>query len=265
MSAALAIGSPRATGTTRSSCSGRGHSGWFDLRDMPDKVGLPASLAGQRCLDVGTFDGFWAFAMERRGAAEVVAADVPDPAEWDWPVDAPPAAIAELRARHEAAAGFPIAREALGSREGADRAQRLRARPRGRRALRPRLRRLAAAAPARPGRRTGARARRVPRGASIVDAIDLPLSLVLPRRPSATVDGLGRPWWWRPNRAGLVRMVEAAGFTLEARARTVLMPPGAGQPKATGRAALTHLRSRVGRELLFSGDVGAPHAAIHAR
>ena len=57
--------------------------GWFDLRDMPDKVGLPASLAAQRCLDVGTFDGFWAFAMERRGAAEVVAADVPDPAEWD--------------------------------------------------------------------------------------------------------------------------------------------------------------------------------------
>ena len=36
------------------------------------------------------------------------------------------------------------------------------------------------------------------------------------------------------------------------------MPPGAGQPKATGRAALTHLRSRVGRELLFSGHVGAP-------
>jgi hypothetical protein len=99
----------------------------------------------------------------------------------------------------------------------------------------------------------------------VVDAIDLPLSLALPRRPSATVDGLGRPWWWRPNRAGLVRMVEAAGFTLEARPRTVLMPPGVGQPKATGRAALTHLRSRVGRELLFSGHVGAPHAAIHAR
>lgn len=39
----------------------------------------PASLAGLRCLDVGTMDGFWAFEMERRGAAEVVAIDLPDP------------------------------------------------------------------------------------------------------------------------------------------------------------------------------------------
>ena len=38
------------------------------------------------------------------------------PGQWDWPVDAPPAAIAELRARHEGGTGFPIAREALGSR-----------------------------------------------------------------------------------------------------------------------------------------------------
>jgi len=239
--------------------------GWFDLRDMPDKVGLPASLGGQRCLDVGTFDGFWAFAMERRGAAEVVATDVPDPAEWDWPVDAPAAAIAELRARHEGGTGFPIAREALASR-----VERI-------------GRSIYALDPEVDGRfdlvyvgslllhlrdPVGAleRVRAVCRGqVLVVDAIDLPLSLALPRRPSATVDGLGRPWWWRPNRAGLVRMVEAAGFTLEARPRTVLMPPGTGQPKATGRAAVTHLRSRVGRELLFSGYVGAPHAAIHAR
>jgi tRNA (mo5U34)-methyltransferase len=30
-----------------------------------------------RCLDVGTADGFWAFELERRGAAEVVALDRP--------------------------------------------------------------------------------------------------------------------------------------------------------------------------------------------
>ena len=65
--------------------------------------------------------------------------------------------------------------------------------------------------------------------------------------------------------AGLVRMVEAAGFELEAGRARCSMPPGAGQPKATGRAALTHLRSRVGRDSLSPGDVGAPHAAIHAR
>jgi tRNA (mo5U34)-methyltransferase len=32
-----------------------------------------------RCLDVGTMDGFWAFEMERRGAAQVVALDLFDP------------------------------------------------------------------------------------------------------------------------------------------------------------------------------------------
>jgi tRNA (mo5U34)-methyltransferase len=46
---------------------------------------LPASLAGMRCLDVGTLDGFWAFEMERRGAAEVIATDVGAVDELDWP------------------------------------------------------------------------------------------------------------------------------------------------------------------------------------
>ena len=63
------------------------------------------------------------------------------------------------RGRH----GLPDRARGAGLTGGADRAQHLRARPRGRRAVRPRLRRLAAAAPARPRRRTGARARRVPR------------------------------------------------------------------------------------------------------
>jgi tRNA (mo5U34)-methyltransferase len=36
-------------------------------------------LAGKRCLDVGTMDGFWAFELERRGAGEVLAIDLPDP------------------------------------------------------------------------------------------------------------------------------------------------------------------------------------------
>jgi tRNA (mo5U34)-methyltransferase len=34
---------------------------------------------------VGTMDGFWAFELERRGAAEVVAADVADVDDLDWP------------------------------------------------------------------------------------------------------------------------------------------------------------------------------------
>jgi hypothetical protein len=81
----------------------------------------------------------------------------------------------------------------------------------------------------------------------------------------ASLDGIGRPWWWRPNRAGLVRMVEAAGFTLIAPPTTVLMPPGAGHPKPSGRDTLGLLRSRAGRELVFAGRVGGPHLAVHAQ
>jgi tRNA (mo5U34)-methyltransferase len=59
--------------------------GMFDHRSAVDKYMLPADLTGLRCLDVGTMDGFWAFEMERRGAAEVVAADLPDVDDLDWP------------------------------------------------------------------------------------------------------------------------------------------------------------------------------------
>src|SRR5205823_4074670 len=93
-----------------------------------------------------------------------------------------------------------------------------------------------------------ARVRSVCRGRFLLlDAIDLPLSLVLPRRPVATLDGVGRPWWWRPNQAALRRMVEAAGFELVAPPRRVYLPPGDGYP----RPALTPatLRSQTGREM----------------
>ncbi len=42
--------------------------GMFDLRPYVERYGLPASMEGMRVLDVGTFEGFWAFEMERRGA-----------------------------------------------------------------------------------------------------------------------------------------------------------------------------------------------------
>ncbi len=58
--------------------------GMFDLRRLVDRYGLPDDLTGRRVLDVGTFDGFWAFEMERRGA-QVVALDVDRIQELDWP------------------------------------------------------------------------------------------------------------------------------------------------------------------------------------
>jgi tRNA (mo5U34)-methyltransferase len=59
--------------------------GMFDHRDAVDRYLIPKNLAGKRCLDVGTMDGFWAFEMERRGADEVVAVDLEDPEKLDWP------------------------------------------------------------------------------------------------------------------------------------------------------------------------------------
>jgi tRNA (mo5U34)-methyltransferase len=59
--------------------------GIFDHRPVVRRYLLPTDLSGMRCLDVGTMDGFWAFEMERRGAAEVVAADVAYVDDLDWP------------------------------------------------------------------------------------------------------------------------------------------------------------------------------------
>jgi tRNA (mo5U34)-methyltransferase len=63
--------------------------GWFDLRHVVDLLPWP-DVRGKRCLDIGTFDGFFAFELERRGAAEVVGIDVDDHRQLDWPADARP-------------------------------------------------------------------------------------------------------------------------------------------------------------------------------
>lgn len=49
---------------------------WWDFRPLAPELPWP-DVTGKRCLDVGTADGFWAFELERRGAAEVVAIDRP--------------------------------------------------------------------------------------------------------------------------------------------------------------------------------------------
>jgi tRNA (mo5U34)-methyltransferase len=59
--------------------------GFIDNRDTAHLFGLPADLSGKRCLDIGTYDGFWSFEMERRGASEVIGIDVDSPADHDIP------------------------------------------------------------------------------------------------------------------------------------------------------------------------------------
>jgi tRNA (mo5U34)-methyltransferase len=60
-------------------------NGAFDLRPYLPLYKLPESLAGQRVLDVASFDGFWAFEFERRGAQEVVAMDIENFGSVDYP------------------------------------------------------------------------------------------------------------------------------------------------------------------------------------
>lgn len=56
----------------------------YDLRGVVDQYGIPDNLEGMEVLDVGTGDGFFAFEMERRGAARVVAVDLARLGDCDW-------------------------------------------------------------------------------------------------------------------------------------------------------------------------------------
>src|SRR3954469_8882352 len=89
--------------------------GWHDTRPIVGEVPFPDSLQGKRCLDVGTFDGYWAFEMERRGAEEVVAIDVLDPQKWDWPVGSAESTVVEMGEHKAEGRGFEVAKRELGS------------------------------------------------------------------------------------------------------------------------------------------------------
>jgi tRNA (mo5U34)-methyltransferase len=237
--------------------------GWFDLRELAPQVPLPTSLEGKRCLDVGTFDGFWAFLMESRGASEVVAVDVLDPLHWDWPAQATQETIAAVGTRKGRGEGFEIAREALGSSVQRHELSiyELDAETLGEfdviyvGSLMLHLRDPIGGL---------MKARSLCRELLVnVDAIDLARTILMPRTPSATLEGLGRPWWWKPNQAGLVRMVEAAGFELTCKPKRVTMPTGAGHPPPVRNPRA--LFSRFGRDELRRSWLGDPHCAIAAR
>ena len=85
--------------------------GWFDLRPFIHHYAIPERLDGLRVLEVGTWDGFWAFELERRGASEVVALDLDDEADLDWPPRRRPKEFSEVRRGD----GFRLAKEIRGS------------------------------------------------------------------------------------------------------------------------------------------------------
>jgi tRNA (mo5U34)-methyltransferase len=236
--------------------------GHFDLRGVVDRLPWP-DVRGRRCLDVGTYDGFLAFELERRGAAEVVATDISDHLAWDWPPSQRArgpehfAALGELLG--EKGLGFRIAAEALGSHARREEIS------------------VYDLSPERVGRfdvvvcgsllihlRDPLRALEAIRsvcGEWLLSAEEVRpgLTLLHPRRALAELDGVSDLCqWWVPNAAGHRRMVTAAGFAVERSTRPYAVPFGAGHPPRRG------WRTALARRLLTGGD-GVPHAAVLAR
>jgi tRNA (mo5U34)-methyltransferase len=213
--------------------------GWFDLRPIVGRMPWP-DVAGKRCLDVGTYDGFLSFELERRGASAVVAADVHEHEHWDWPHRTRalgPARLAEI-AGEKKGLGFEIARDALGS------------------AVEKRNRSIYDLDPAVDGTfdfvicgtlllhlrdpiRALERIRAVCAGCFLsAEQIDVRLSFLRPRQPVAHFRGGDRVQWWIPNRAAHRRMLEAAGFEITRVARPYRIPFGVSHP--VGGRGLAH-------------------------
>jgi tRNA (mo5U34)-methyltransferase len=188
--------------------------GMFDHRAVERHYLIPEDLSGLRCLDVGTMDGYWAFAMERRGAAEVVAVDMDNPEDLDWPISIRTDIVKTID--ETKGERFELVREALGSKV--------------QRELRSvydidvdlgqfdlifcgdllcHIKDPATAVE---------RIRRVCRGSAIICT---PVKEQFPyrRRPLAQLDGIVEFEWWVTNMAGLERLVLAAGFARVERGR----------------------------------------------
>jgi tRNA (mo5U34)-methyltransferase len=236
--------------------------GWFDLRGVVAKMPWP-DVAGKRCLDIGTWDGFLAFEMERRGAAEVVATDIRDHADWDHL----PRFRAEAIAFYEENAGtkgegFVIAKEALGSKVEREWIN------------------IYDLSPERVGTFdvvvlgslllhlqnpfTALDAVRsvVKEGGRFLSAeqINVPTSLFARRRPLLTLEGVdGR--WTVPNAAGHRKMLEMAGFDTISETAPYMIPFGPNQPDRP--AGLRYQRRRLAeRAVMRSGEEGVPHHAV---
>ncbi len=235
--------------------------GEYDLRRVVGRLPWPASLAGLRCLDVGSRDGFYAFEMERRGAAEVISIDIEDAGL----VDVPGTRRDEAAIQAELAAGnaaFEFARRALRSDVerrftsiydledsglgGFDLVNvgtlllHLRDPVRALRNL-----------------------RAVTTGSVVLnEPTRLGLDLYR-RRPLAEAVMQGEPFWWLCNPAGLRRIAEAAGLEVVRTGRPYLVPNGPGWERETLlRCFRAPLRDVPARLVLMRG---APHVWILAR
>lgn len=197
--------------------------GMFDHRSTVDRYLLPADLSGMRCLDVGTMDGFWAFEMERRGAAEVVALDIEDPEKLDWPASL--RQVTEKSLDETKGERFETAAGALGSKV--------------KRVLRSvyeidtdlgqfdfifsgdllvHLKDPVTALE---------RIRSVCRASAVI-CTPIKRFRMYPRRAIAEIDGIDEFQWWVMSQAGLTRMMRAAGFARVEEGRPFNLPATSG-------------------------------------
>jgi tRNA (mo5U34)-methyltransferase len=236
--------------------------GWFDLRPIVDRLPWP-DVRGKRCLDIGTYDGYLAFELERRGAAEVVATDISDHAHWDWPHRLRaqgPERLAEIAG--EKGMGFEIAAKVLGSS----------------------VKKIEMSVydldPERVGKfdvvvcgslllhlRDPIRAleaiRTVCAGLFLSsEQIDAELTLMHPRLPVTQLRHIGEQMQWHvPNAAGHRQMVHGAGFEVVRRVRPYSIPFGPAHPPVAG-GWLGARRRAVCRTV--TGSFGVPHGAVLA-
>jgi tRNA (mo5U34)-methyltransferase len=215
--------------------------GWFDLRPIADRMPWP-EVRGKRCLDVGTYDGFLAFEMERRGAAEVVATDIEDHSRWDWPARTRalgPERLADIAGQRKGL-GFDVAKEALGS--AVERVERS----------------VYDLEPERDGRfdvvvcgslllhlRDPVRALEAIRGVCAgrflsAEQVDTRLTLLARKRPAARFRGGKSVQWWIPNVAAHRLMVESAGFRVVEGPSRYRIPFGTAHPARRGRRSMPH-------------------------
>jgi tRNA (mo5U34)-methyltransferase len=226
-------------------------------------VPFPASLEGLRCLDVATANGFWAFEMERRGAAEVLAIDVSHE-RLDWPGNADAnTQLTDPQASSER--GFDIAHEVLESRVQWRElsAYELAADVIGEfdfifvGSLLGHLRDPIAALTA-----IGS----VLRGELLsVDFISAPLTLLHPRQPLARFEAPGWPLWWVPNLLAYRQLFAAADLKITASGRPFFVKRGPGYSGAYGiDTTLTHdpLTQRLKRRI--TDRLGNLHAWVRA-
>jgi tRNA (mo5U34)-methyltransferase len=234
-------------------------SGWFDLRHALDTIAFP-DLAGARCLDVGTWDGFYAFELERRGAAEVVAVDLVDLADVDYPAEAraDPTFDPSHAASQPRTAGFHLAHELLRSSVewrgcsiydldpdelgtfdvvvvGSLLVH-----------LRDPVRALEAV-------------RRVTKGVLLsIDYILPSISLAARRRPLFQLNGTGSDFqWWLPNSQGHRQLLRCGGFEIEAASPPFLLREALGARRIPRTA---HQAKQRAMNWLLTRDTAAGHA-----